>query len=218
MRNILFLTAIIGLGLELGSIVHVNATLTTGCHNLADVISNTVNLDPTQYDGVWFEQVRTRNSPFERRCFCSEANYTIAYDGSINVINTCRYGSSAAPISTANGKAIIPDQTHPGFLLVSFWIPFIKAPYAVVDTDYTDYAIVVSCPRFYGEGLVWILTREQQPSRKLIDGLKNKTADMGFSRANLIDTYQGTACNDSIHTIGDGDFEDYSDIIWNDYF
>jgi hypothetical protein len=32
-----------------------NTQLTTGCHDYDAVIENTVQLDPQQYEGVWFE-------------------------------------------------------------------------------------------------------------------------------------------------------------------
>lgn len=173
-----------------------SATLTTGCSNFNNVLANTVKLDATRYDGLWFEQVRTRNSPFEDGCFCAEANYTISDDGNIVIDNTCRRGSSTSPVSSAIGKAIIPDDNHPGFLLVSFWIPFIKASYAVLDTDYTNYSIIASCPKYgFGSWNIWILTREQQPGTDFINSLKNKTVNMGFSSDDFFDTYQGEDCN-----------------------
>lgn len=174
-----------------------NATLTTGCHDHAQIIHNSVDLDVNRFDGVWFEQVRTEGSPFEDECFCSQANYTLGNSGDVRIENTCRKGSAASPISSAHGTATTPYPAHPGFLLVSFYIPFIKSSYIVIDTDYTEYAIVASCPRFFGNGLVWILTRDQAVQPEFIDHLKNKTSEFGFSRAMLIDTYQGSHCNDS---------------------
>ena len=99
-----------------------SAALTTGCSNFNAIKENTVHLEPYRYDGTWYEQVRTVHSPFEDNCFCSQANYTLADDGSVVVDNTCRKGSAASPISGAVGKAVIPDSTHPGYLLVSFGI------------------------------------------------------------------------------------------------
>jgi lipocalin len=173
------------------------SALTTGCSNYQQVIDQSVELDLERYDGVWFEQVRTRNSAFEGECFCSQANYTIAHDGSVVVDNSCRKGSATASVANAIGKAYIPYPKHPGFLLLSFGIPFVKASYIVLDTDYTEYSIIASCPRFFGDGFVWILTREQSPHPEFIDGLKNKTVEFGFARDRLIDTYQGPKCNDS---------------------
>lgn len=170
--------------------------LTTGCSDFNKLVSSTVKLDIHQYDGTWYEQVRTKRSPYEDGCFCSEANYTIAEDGSLNVDNTCRRGTATSPVVGATGKATIPDEKHPGFLLISFWLPFLKAPYAVLDTDYTSYSIVASCPRFgIGQWHIWILTREQQPDEGLIEGLKNKTVSMGFSAEDFVTTYQGSNCN-----------------------
>lgn len=177
---------------------YASAKLTTGCSNHKLLINNSINLDIERYDGVWFEQVRTQNSPFENDCFCSQANYTIDNDGSVKVDNSCRKGSANAPYTSAIGKAIVPYSKHTGFLLISFWIPFVKASYVVIDTDYTNYTVIASCPRFYGDGFIWILTREQSPDPKFIETLKNQISDYGFSNIKLFDTYQGHKCNDNI--------------------
>lgn len=190
-----------------------NAMLTTGCSNHQNLIDNSVDLDVERYEGVWFEQVRTHNSPFENDCFCSQANYTLANDGSLIVDNSCRKGAAIAPISSATGKAIIPYSKHTGFLLVSFWLPFVKASYVVLDTDYTNYSIIASCPRFYGDGLVWILTRDQTPEPTFIENLKNKTSSFGFSHIKLFDTYQGSKCN---NPIDDENYKNFS--YYDEYF
>jgi len=172
----------------------IDATLTTGCQNSHDVIANTVKLEAMHYEGVWFEQARSKDFLFDNGCFCTAANYTLNDDGSVHVDNSCNKGSATGPVTNAIGRATVPDETHPGYLLVSFGLPFVKGPYAVVDVDYSEYAIVVSCPRIFGNGLVWILTREQTPSPHLVDELMNRTASMGFARADLVPTYQGAEC------------------------
>lgn len=208
--NIVFLAVAL---LAFGTAPSIQSPLTTGCSDFSKMVDSTVQLDPSRYDGIWYEQVRTKDSPFEGDCFCAEANYTIASDGSIIVDNTCRRGSAVAPVSGAIGKAIVPDDKHPGFLLVSFGIPFLKAPYAVLDTDYTSYSIIASCPRFgFGRWYVWILTREQQPGVHFIDGLRNKTVSMGFSASEFVTSYQGDHCNQATRDL----FEPVSG--WDDYF
>ena len=100
----------------------------------------------------------------------------------ITVENTCRQGSATSPVTGGTGRAIIPDEKHLIYLLISFGFPFLRGTYAVLDTDYTDYSIVASCPRLgVGRWHIWILTREQQPDEQLIEGLKNKTVGMGVS-------------------------------------
>jgi len=189
-----------------------DATLTTGCQNSHDVIANTVKLEAMHYEGVWFEQARSKEFLFDNGCFCTAANYTLNDDGSVHVENSCNKGSPTGAVTNAIGRATVPDEAHPGFLLVSFGLPFVKGPYAVVDVDYSQYAIVVSCPRFFGNGLVWILTREQTPSPTLVDELMNRTASMGFARADLVKTYQGEDCTnvqDSRYIESDA---------WDDYY
>jgi apolipoprotein D and lipocalin family protein len=185
---------LLGLTLAFLASSGVDASLTTGCHNSQNVIANTVKLEAMHYEGVWFEQARSKDFFFDNGCFCTAANYTLNDDGTILVDNSCNKGAATGPVTNAIGRATVPDETHPGFLLVSFGLPFVKGPYAVVDVDYSQYAIVVSCPRFFGNGLVWILTREQNPAPMLVDELMNRTASMGFARADLTRTYQGEDC------------------------
>ena len=121
--------------------------LTAGCTDFKKYVDSTVQLDIHQYDGLWYEQIRTKHLPFEDSCFCSEANYTISDDRSLDVENTCRQGTTLSPVAGSTGRAIVPDQRHPGYLLISFGVPFLRGSYAVLDTDYTSYSIVASCPR-----------------------------------------------------------------------
>jgi apolipoprotein D and lipocalin family protein len=172
----------------------VKGKLTTGCKNHAALIENTVNIDADRYEGLWFEQLRYDDVSFEKNCYCTEANYTVNYDGSLRIENTCRNGSPSAPPNTVIGHAITPYKKHQGFLLVSFGISFIKGPYAIVDTDYDNYAIVASCPRFFGKEYVWVLTREHLPSKNYINKLKNITANMGFESYRFTNSYQNDEC------------------------
>ena len=189
------------------------APLTTGCSDFKKYVDSTVQLDIHKYDGKWYEQVRTKHLTFEDGCYCSKANYTVIDDGSISVKNTCRRGTVLSPESGSTGRAIVPDKKHPGYLLISFGIPFLRGSYAVVDTDYTSYSIIVSCPRLgFGRWHIWILTREQQPGKELIEGLKNKTVGMGFSAEEFVTTYQGDYCNKPTQ-------DDYNPITtWSDHF
>jgi apolipoprotein D and lipocalin family protein len=187
--------------------------LTTGCSDFKKYVDSTVQLDIHQYDGLWYEQIRTKHLPFEDACFCSEANYTIADDRSLKVENTCRQGTPTSPVTGSTGRAIIPDEKHPGYLLISFGLPFLRGSYAVIDTDYTSYSIIASCPRLgIGRWHTWILTREQQPEKELIEGLKNKTVSMGFSAEEFVTTYQGSDCNKA----PEGDYQPID--TWDDYF
>jgi lipocalin len=126
-------------------------------------------------------------------------NYTLNNDGTIHIDNSCRLNAITSPFTTVSGKATIPDRKHPGFLKINLGLSFIPAPYAVVDTDYDNYAIVVSCPRLYTKGFIWILTRQQQIDLNFVETLKNRTADMGFSLADMTKTYQGPECNSFTH-------------------
>lgn len=193
--SLLFLATIV----STFSVKPVKSQLTTGCTNHSALVDNTIDIDIDKYKGLWFEQLRNQDVSFEKTCYCTQANYTANDDGSLKIENSCRNGSPRTKPTNVIGRATMPYKQHPGFLLVSFGISFIKGSYAVVATDYDNYAIVASCPRFFGKEYVWVLTRDHQPSPHFVDKLKNMTATMGFKSYELTKSYQGDKCNYDNH-------------------
>ena len=61
-------------------------------------------VDLTRYQGLWYEIARFPNR-FEEGCVGVTAEYTLADDGSVTVLNTCRKDTLDGPVTTAEGVA-----------------------------------------------------------------------------------------------------------------
>ncbi|CAH1110830.1 unnamed protein product [Psylliodes chrysocephalus] len=75
--------------------------------------------------------------------------------------------------SSIEGTATLASKNGDAILDVEFdiiGVP-VHAPYNVISTDYTSYAVVYSCSEILGitySSTSWILTREQNPPESLI--------------------------------------------------
>lgn len=166
------------------------------------IIHETVDLDAQRYQGVWYEQVRSKHMIFESHCLCTTAEYKLSDDKSyVSVFNKCNKGSADGTLQSTEGRAVIPYSQYPGYLLVSFdkTLVSVPAPYAVVDTDYDNYSIVISRSRFafIGYDKVWILTRQQSVNETELAGLLEKAEKYGYTEKELSRTYQGSKCGKS---------------------
>jgi apolipoprotein D and lipocalin family protein len=130
------------------------------------------HVDIPRYMGEWFE-IASYPQWFSRNCYNTSANYTLRFDGKVDVLNKCHKGSPTGPIKTAKGVAYIANKDTNAELKVSFFWPF-YGDYWIVELgeDY-EYA-VVSEP---GRSSLWILSRtvdmDQEVLESLLDRLKN---------------------------------------------
>ena len=90
-------------------------------------------------------------------------------------------GSETGEFQEANGKAYLNKADHVGSLRVSFFWPF-YGDYKVVDTDYTQYAIVSGNDLDY----LWLLAREPEVSDELIAAFEDKASALGYNINELI--------------------------------
>ena len=143
------------------------------------------NFDPSLYAGSWYEISRGSDIPFEQGTICSKLRYTLKPNGNIDVYN---WGVQPdGKINDVHGYATFDGAVGKVYF---FYFP---GDYEVVDTDYTNYAIVSSCtPHLFGlfhYQTMWILGRsntfDDSTQRTYIDSL-------GFySTSRMIYTTQG---------------------------
>ena len=105
------------------------------------------------------------------------ADYELAIDGSINVINHCKEGGLDGKLKEAVGTAKIVDEQTNAKLKVSFYWPFYGNYWIIALGDDYEYAVVSEPKRQY----LWILSRSPIMKRlqyeKLIKFLTAKHFD-----------------------------------------
>ncbi|KAH8251355.1 hypothetical protein KR032_009323, partial [Drosophila birchii] len=149
--------------------------------------------DVEAYMGIWYEYSKYPFA-FEIGKKCIYANYSIIDNSTVSVVNAAinRFTGQHTNV-TGKAKVIALAQ-----LAVAFYPsqPLTKANYLVLGTDYESYAVVYSCTSLTPLAnfkIVWILTRERQPSGETVEAAKKILEDNDISQAFLIDTVQ-TKC------------------------
>ncbi|KAK3870477.1 hypothetical protein Pcinc_024303 [Petrolisthes cinctipes] len=140
------------------------------------------NFDSTQYLGLWYENQKYPVI-FETGGKCITATYSDNGNNKIGVLNSQR-NILTNKVTTITGEAKFTGSTSEASLTVSFQgIPFGDGSYNVLDTDYTSYAIVWSCQDLllFNTQILWILTREQNPSSTLIDNVRQIIENRGIT-------------------------------------
>ncbi|XP_017107990.1 apolipoprotein D [Drosophila bipectinata] len=169
--------------------------------------------DLEAYMGVWYEYSKYPFA-FEIGKKCIYANYGIVDNSTVSVVNAAINRFTGSPSNvTGTAKVIAPAQ-----LAVAFYPnqQLTRANYLVLGTDYESYSVVYSCSSvttLANFKVVWILTRQRQPSTETIEAAKKILDDNSISQAFLIDTIQ-TKCpqldGNSTELIGDDtDVEDF---------
>ncbi|CDW76786.1 apolipoprotein d [Stylonychia lemnae] len=150
------------------------------------------NFDASQYVGKWYEIYRDKDLPFEKDDTCVTATYGAISSNQISVLNY-------AVGSNGKAKSIDGRATCQGAqckVKFDWYIP--KGSYNVVDTDYTNYAIVYSCTNFFF-GLfkvqyAWILGRSQTLATETTQIASLGSIAPSYSTDNLMKTTQGGSC------------------------
>lgn len=145
-------------------------------------------VDLKRYAGKWYEIARKPFS-FETKLKCITATYTLRGDGRINVENAGVYISKPSKISTASGKAFIPDKNVPAKLKVQFFWPF-KGDYWILHLDENYRYVLIGEPSLR---YMWVLAREKKLEAPVLKMLLEKASSAGYDINDLIMTVQD--CN-----------------------
>ncbi|MFN3806963.1 lipocalin family protein [Asticcacaulis sp.] len=130
----------------------------------------------TRYLGLWYELGRYENR-FEKDCDQVTAQYSLAEDGKINILNTCGW-RKGEPGKASKGKAKIVSDSGNAKLKVSFFGPFYVGHYWVLDhADDYSWSIVGEPSGKY----LWILTRAPSPAFKVREDLRNRARELGYN-------------------------------------
>ena len=149
--------------------------------NSQPTLKTVSSVDVGRYLGSWHEIARYP-AGFQKDCYKSQANYSLDEDGYLKVVNTCRKGSPAGEVKTAEAKAWIVDKTTNAKLKVQFFWPF-KGDYWIIDLgkDY-EYAVVGEPSREY----LWILSRTPEMEDGVYQAISSRLRENGYDPARLI--------------------------------
>jgi len=136
--------------------------------------------DLKKYLGTWHEIARLEHS-FEHGLSRATANYTLAPNGSVVVLN-CGYEERTGRWKTVRAKASLVEASDIGHLKVSFFGPFYSS-YIIFDLD-ADYslAMVGGCNKSY----LWILARGLKIDDKTLLPMFEKAKTLGFPVDKLV--------------------------------
>jgi len=152
-----------------------------GCQGIPEGAEPVSGFELQRYTGKWYEIARM-DHPFERGLSNVTAEYSLREDGGVRVLNR-GYEASKGEWKEAEGKAYFVDDESTGQLKVSFFGPF-YASYNVVALDKQAYqwALVVGPDTDY----MWILSRQPELDRAIIDELLAMARSYGFKTDELI--------------------------------
>lgn len=147
-----------------------------GCAASTRDIPAVRDFDLGRYLGRWYEIARLPHR-FERGLEFVRAEYTLAPDGSVRVVNS---GVRDGETRRVTGVARLKDQlaeNPDGELEVSFFRPFYGA-YRIIELDPEyRYAIVTSSAR----NCLWILSRTPAMEKRQLDGILERLGKLGFA-------------------------------------
>ena len=150
------------------------------------------NFDLNRYLGVWYEQKRDKSILFEYG-ECQQAGYSSRSDGLVNVHNS-QFVSLTNTLDDVKGTA----ECNGSKCKVGFFL-FRTSDYQVLDTDYTNYAVVYSCKTwffFFRSESIWALTRAATPASSVVSTydqvIRDKVSWYGFD--NFHNTQHGGNC------------------------
>lgn len=129
----------------------------------------------SRYLGRWYE-LGSYPAAFQDGCSATHATYSLAQDGGIRVLNSCRKGSITGKEEIAEGRAEVVEGSGNAKLKVSFFGPF-YGDYWVLDhaADYSWSIVGEPSGRY-----LWLLSRSAHPSNATLKHLENRAAEMGY--------------------------------------
>jgi len=154
--------------------------LVSGCLGYPDSVQPVADFQLERYLGKWYEIARLDHS-FERGLENVTAEYSIAEDGGVKVINR-GFSTTKKSWNEAVGKAYFVNTADQGYLKVSFFGPFYGSYVVFKLGDNYQYAFVTSSSTSY----LWLLSRTPAVSNELLQEFQTLVDSLGFDTDELI--------------------------------
>ncbi|EFC49998.1 predicted protein [Naegleria gruberi] len=159
-----------------------------------DTIKAMENFQLAQFTGNWLEIAKYRN--YYERGVCQKIDFTINPNNTTQIlVNASEYRKGSSRSMNATASAISSDTPAQWILSVNVTrkckkklIHYtIETPLMVLDTDYSNYAILYSCKNtkfeLFHKEYLWILGRRiDSISETMMNDLFNKLKDLEISR------------------------------------
>jgi len=154
------------------------ALATTGC--AADPpLDVAQNVDLSRFQGKWYEIAKLPRAT-QANCNGTTAFYTLASDGSLQLVNQCNLGGATGPVYTVTMTATAPDKTVPAKLALQvsgfsgdYWILEVGPNY--------EYAVVGHPSREY----LWILSRAPTLDTTTTQGILSRAETNQFDTSRI---------------------------------
>ncbi len=157
----------------------------------AEALSPISALDVPRYMGVWWEIAKFPNW-FQRNCVAdTRAEYSLAADGTVQVLNRCRRASGEVDQALGQARQIggpasprLQVRFAPAWLSL---IPLVWGDYWVIDLDEAYQLVAVSEPQ---RRYLWVLSRTPEVDPKAYASLLERLSARGFDVRQLERTAQ----------------------------
>lgn len=157
------------------------AFLMAACTSVPEGVTPVSPFAIERYLGQWYEIARLDHS-FERGLTDVSAEYRLAQDGTVEVINR-GYDPAKGKWREAVGKAEFIGAPTTASLKVSFFGPFYGGYHvAELDREHYRWALVVGPDTDY----LWILSRDKTLAPEVRDRLVRRAQALGFDTQSLI--------------------------------
>jgi apolipoprotein D and lipocalin family protein len=153
----------------------------SGCVSIPENVQPVEGFELDRYLGTWYEIARLDHS-FERGLTQVTATYSMRDDGGVKVLNK-GFDVKKNEWDEAEGKAYFVGDPTVGRLKVSFFGPFYGG-YNVIDLDKENYQYSLVCGP--DKSYLWILARDPNIDKQIVDRLVVKAKNLGFSTDTLI--------------------------------
>ena len=151
------------------------------CTGIPDGMQPVSNFNLDAYLGTWYEIARLDHR-FERGLTAVSATYSLRDGGGIKVVNR-GYNAEDGQWDEAVGKAFAVGEPDVGRLKVSFFGPFYGG-YNIIalEQSASECSMVAGPNRSY----LWILCRQTNPDKAVLDKLVAQAERLGFAVDELI--------------------------------
>jgi len=152
-----------------------------GCVRIPDGVTPVKGFDVQRYLGTWYEIARLDHS-FEKGLDNVTATYSLGKEGGLRVVNR-GFDPKLKRWKEAVGKACFVAGPDVGRLKVSFFGPFYSG-YNIIGIDEQKYSYVLICGN--SRKYLWILARQPELPRAVLDPLLQKARALGFDTSALL--------------------------------